>query len=89
MAPLALRSELAAYLTHATRTDQASAMAAFCASGGSAKTSLAALNAACYGAGEFNDSDREQISVSLKRFAQQLKRVPVGNRTDLPHLYPR
>jgi hypothetical protein len=47
------------------------------------------LNAACYGAGEFNDSDREQISVSLKRFAQQLKRVPVGNRTDLPHLYPR
>ncbi len=89
MAPLALRSELAAYLTHATRADQASAMAAFCASGDSAKTSLAALNAACYGAGEFNDSDREQISVSLKRFAQQLKRVPVGNRTDLPHLYPR
>ena len=88
-APLALRSELAAYLTHATQGDQVSAIAEFCTSSDIAKLSMDALDAACYGAGGFRDSDREQISTALKHFAQQLNRIPKGNRTDLPLLYPR
>ena len=88
-APLALRSELAAYLTHATQGDQVSAIAEFCTSSDIAKLSMDALDAACYGAGGFRDSDREQISTALKHFAQQLNRIPKGNRTELPHLYPR
>jgi hypothetical protein len=88
-APLVLRSELAAYLTHATQGDQVGAIAKFCTSGDIAKMSMDALDAACYGTGEFTDSDREQISAALKQFAQQLNRIPKGNRTDLPHLYPR
>lgn len=88
-APLVLRSELAAYLTHATQGDQVRAIAKFCTSGDIAKMSMDTLDAACYGTGEFTDSDREQISAALKQFAQQLNRIPKGNRTDLPHLYPR
>ena len=88
-APLALRSELAAYLTHATHGNQVSAMTEFCASSGNAKTSMAALDAACYGTGEFQAIHREQIAEALKRFAQQLNQTPEGNTPDLPHLYPR
>ena len=87
--PLTLRSELSAYLTHATRGSQVGAMTAFCASSDIAKESMAALDAACYGSADFAERHRQQIAAALKQFDLQRKQAPKSRRTELPHLYPR
>ena len=85
--PSLLRQQLGLYLCAMTALPNRPALQAFRHTSAVAHDLIEALDATCYGNGNFNDDQRRSMVDALKRFSQTQKHPPKTNAPLLPPLY--